>query len=298
MLRSRIAPTPSGFLHSGNAINFTLAWLMVRKENGALRLRIDDLDAPRMNKEYIEDIFRTLEWLGMNWDEGPQGPDEHQRSFSQQLRIPRYNELIEKLGEKAQVFSCACSRKQIHELSTDGQYPGICRDKSLQRDTKDAALRILVPADTIIPVHDLHSGVIDVDLYKENRDFVIRRKDGIPAYHIASLADDVDQQINFIVRGEDLLQSTVSQLYLAQLLQLDAFTRSGFYHHPLIRDEKGDKLSKSAGSASIRSWRERGIKAEEFFLMLSQMLGWKEEATSLNEMLQLARGGHTLFLKN
>lgn len=296
MLRSRIAPTPSGFLHLGNAINFTLAWLLVRKENGTLRLRIDDLDAPRINPEYIDDIFRTLKWLGLDWDEGPQSPDEHQRNFTQQVRIPRYNELIEELKNKSALFACACSRKEIQELSADGQYPGTCREKGLKNDQKDLALRVITPSPTVIPVHDIHAGTITIDLYKENRDFVIRRKDGIPAYHIASLADDADYEINFIVRGADLLQSTASQLYLAQLLHLDPFLQTKFYHHPLVRDNKGEKLSKSAGSTSVKAWRERGAKTEEFFLMLSRMLGWKNEAASANEMLQLAREGSTLYL--
>lgn len=296
MLRSRIAPTPSGFLHTGNAINFTIAWLLVRKENGELRLRIDDLDAPRMTPAFIDDIFRTLEWLGLDWDQGPQTPDEHQRLFSQQSRIPRYNELIEKLVNKEMVFSCVCSRKEIQELSTDGQYPGTCREKGSLNETKDTASRIITPVNTVIEVYDIHAGTKHIDLYKENRDFVIRRKDGIPAYHIASLADDADYGINFIVRGEDLLPSTAAQLYLAELLEMDEFTRNKFYHHPLIKDGKGEKLSKSAGSTSVKAWREGGAKAEEFFIMLSRLLGWKEQAASAHEMLQLARGGNTIFL--
>lgn len=297
MLRSRIAPTPSGYLHIGNAINFVLAWLHARKEKGSLRLRIDDLDAPRVDPGFIDDIFRTLEWLGLDWDEGPQTAGEHYKLFSQQSRIERYNELIGKLRTTGRVFACSCSRKEIQEMSSDGRYPGICRDKGLSCDSHDHALRIMVPSTTSITVHDIYTGDAGVKLYDVMRDFVIRRRDGIPAYHIASLADDEDHNINFIVRGYDLLESTAAQLYLAQLLEMQSFIQTRFYHHPLVKDEKGEKLSKSAGSASLKAWREKGTQTEEFCLMLCRMLGWKEQATSLNEMLELARAGLPLQLQ-
>src|SRR5580704_15637290 len=97
LLRSRIAPTPSGYLHIGNALNFVMTWLWVRKEGGQLRLRIDDSDTTRSKPEFIEDIFRTLDWLGMDWDEGPQTPDEQQRIYSQALRAERYAEVTRTL---------------------------------------------------------------------------------------------------------------------------------------------------------------------------------------------------------
>jgi glutamyl/glutaminyl-tRNA synthetase len=289
-IRSRIAPTPSGFLHIGNGVNFVLTWLLTRSENGIVRLRIDDLDAPRINNEYIEDVFRTLDWLGIDWDEGPQTPAEHLRSFSQQIRINRYTELIEQLEETDTLFRCKCSRKDIQDQTTDGQYPGTCRGKEMPLDD-DTAIRIITPCPCIVHAGDMLAGDIEVDLYRVMRDPVIKRRDGIPAYHIASLADDIDFGINLIVRGADLIPSTAAQLFIAGILNARQFLTTRFYHHPLLYDKLGNKLSKSAGSDSIRFWRERGAKAEEFYSMISRMLKASEEAVSARELLQLFAEG-------
>jgi glutamyl/glutaminyl-tRNA synthetase len=295
MLRSRLAPTPSGFLHTGNGINFVLAWLLVRRSNGILRLRIDDLDAPRIDSEYIEDIFRTLEWLGLDWDEGPQTPDEHQRLFSQQLRIGRYNELIEALKSTGQVFACTCSRKEIQERSSDGQYPGTCLTKKLPLDLTNASLRLITPRPCSIRITDMQAGNTSIDIYDMARHPVIRRRDGIPAYHIASLADDTDHDISLIVRGSDLLSSTAAQLHIAGLLNMKSFKQTTFYHHPLITGDDGQKLSKSAGSTSLKAWRERGAKAEEFYSFFSKALKLPENVISARELLQASWKSLPLF---
>ena len=294
MTRSRIAPTPSGFLHAGNGVNFVLTWLVTRSEKGLLRLRIDDLDAPRIDREYIEDVFRTLEWLDIDWDEGPSGPDEHSRLYSQRFRIPRYNELIGQFKERDVLFMCKCSRKEIQEQSKDGQYPGTCRGKDLLIDA-DTAIRFMIPSPCVVRVNDMRAGTIEIDLYKRMRDPVIRRRDGIPAYHIASIADDIDYGIDLVVRGADLLDSTAVQLYIADAPGTGRFSSTRFYHHPLIHSEDGKKLSKSAGSSSLKSWRERGSKPEAFYLMMSSMLGLTEKASSARELLQLFEAGKIIL---
>jgi len=281
MIRSRIAPTPSGYLHIGNVVNFAITWLWVRQNKGSLRLRIDDLDTQRAKPEYIEDIFNTLKWLGLNWDEGPQSPDEQELKYSQQRRKARYDEWIEKLVETKRVFACTCSRKQLEELQACN-----CRDKNLSLSTPDAALRIYTPVDTIVTIDDINRGKIEVNLNNEMRDFVIRRRDGIAAYQVASLVDDIDFNINTIIRGEDLISSTAAQLYLSGLLNQTVFSETTFYHHPLLKNELGQKLSKSSGSTSIKFWRENGAKPEKFYSLLSDFLGWEEPATSLKEMLE------------
>lgn len=295
MIHARIAPTPSGFLHVGNGMNFILTWLLTRKEDGVLRLRIDDLDAPRINSDYIEDVFRTLEWLGIDWDEGPQTPDEQYKVFSQQLRIERYNELINELKERGHLFTCTCSRKEVQGHSTDGQYPGTCRSKGWPLDMKNTSLRISISSPCIVHINDMLASEVKIDLYSIMRDPVIQRRDRIPAYHMASLADDIDYGIDLIVRGEDLVHSTAAQLYIAGLLDARQFPDARFYHHPLIKDEQGFKLSKSAGSNSLRSWRNRGVRAGEFYLMLSRILKADEEAVSAHELLQLFREGKLIF---
>jgi len=273
VLRSRIAPTPSGFLHEGNACSFLLTAQIVEQARGMLRLRIDDLDAPRARPEYVEDIFETLHWLGIDWDEGPRNAEAHYARYSQQLRIPRYHQYINTLIAEGHVFACACSRKDILAHSRDGLYPGTCRNRHIPPGTPGTALRILTPDPCPVHFRDERQGDVAVDLSQAMRDFIIRRRDGIPAYHIASLADDLDFGINYIVRGADLLHSTAAQLYLASLLGEARFAAVRFLHHPLLTDSAGNKLSKSAGSASVRSLREKGESPEALRRLPAEWIG-------------------------
>lgn len=295
-LRSRIAPTPSGYLHVGNAFNFILTWLMVRRQGGILRLRIDDLDQERVRDEYLEDIFETLEWLGLDWDEGPTSVSSHKEHFSQSLRLPLYEKALQKLEEQGATFACECSRRQIKKASQDGQYPGTCRDKHLPYTKHQSALRIVTPQGKSEHWQDLCLGQVEVELYKEMRDFVLKRKDGWPAYQIASLADDTDHQIQLIVRGEDLLQSTAAQLHLASLLgePFSAFSDAHFYHHHLLLDQKGQKLSKSAGATSLRSWRATQ-SVEDFYRWLSRHWLKNTECHHLQELLSYTKTHSEFF---
>jgi glutamyl-tRNA synthetase len=115
-LRTRIAPTPSGFLHAGNAVNFLITHELARAARGTLLLRIDDLDAERARPEYLDDIFRSLEWLGIDWDEGPTGPEDFLRNWSQRSRIERYSELLLGLRKGGHLYACECSRKAVPGL--------------------------------------------------------------------------------------------------------------------------------------------------------------------------------------
>jgi glutamyl/glutaminyl-tRNA synthetase len=279
-IRSRIAPTPSGYLHIGNALNFACTWLLVRKQGGKLRLRIDDRDTVRSKPEYVEDIFRTLDWMGLDWDEGPQTPDEQERFYSQALRGDRYDEIVQELIKSGKVFACNCSRKTVHH------HVCTCRTKNISLNHPDTALRIVTPTQPVA-VHDLVKGEQFISLENEMKDFVIRRRDGITAYQLFSLTDDVDFDINLIVRGEDLLSSTAAQLYLATLLPPNNFAQTTFYHHSLLHDETGKKLSKSAGSLSLKTMREQGTSAAQLYIALSTMLRLKDKCTSLNQMLSV-----------
>ena len=127
-VRSRIAPTPSGFLHAGNAMNFILTWAITRASGGRLLLRIDDLDKGRYRREYVEDIFAGLEWLGLDYDEGPRSVQELEERWSQHHRLNRYQLLLDQLRADKRLFACICSRKEIRERSKDGRFPGTCRD--------------------------------------------------------------------------------------------------------------------------------------------------------------------------
>ena len=277
-IRSRIAPTPSGYLHIGNALNFMLTWLWVRKQNGVLRLRIDDRDVYRTRPGYLDDIFSTLQWLGIDWDEGPQTVAQQQSSFSQSLRDERYYELINNLILTGKVFACSCSRSQL----VRGQCN--CVDRAINPYTPDTALRVNT-AGQIISFNDEKTGPVQVDLNRDMGDFVIRRRDGIPAYQIVSLADDVDFDINLVIRGQDLYASTAAQLYLASLLHLPQFAQTKFHHHRLITDRYGNKLSKSAGSMSIQTMRQQGLKPLHVYRQLCQVMGWQQSYATLQHML-------------
>lgn len=252
--RFRLAPTPSGFLHVGNAVNFTLNWLAARLHPGArVLLRIDDLDAERKRPEYVQDIFDTLNWLGLDWDEGPRDPDDFEKNWSQHLRLPRYFKALEELRAGGHLFACAKSRRELEPFQ--GKYPPEFRDQGLSLDDPDVAWRIRTPEGFPLP------------------DFIVRRRDGIPAYQLASVSDDLYFGITHVVRGADLQDSTMAQLFLAECLNRPDFARVQFLHHPLLTDEAGEKLSKSAGASALRQWRVEGRSPEGVFKQAAAWLG-------------------------
>lgn len=261
-IHTRIAPTPSGFLHLGNAFNFLLTEAIAHQNGGILRLRIDDLDSPRVRTEYLNDIFESLSWLGIQPDKGPQNISEQSTLFSQSLRLKIYQEGLQKLIDTGLVFACICSRKTISSTSEDGQYSGECLHKKIPLDQPDVTWRIQTPKDWVCRFDDAILGPVQIRLWDCQRHFTIRRRDGLPAYQLVSLLDDVAFGTNTIVRGEDLLSSTVAQLYLATLIGIDTFQEARFYHHPLLKDARGQKLSKSADSDSLKAIREKNIAPE------------------------------------
>lgn len=277
---SRIAPTPSGYLHTGNAFNFILSWLITRKLGGSLRLRIDDLDAPRMRQEYLEDVFESLEWLGLDWDEGPHHSAEHLKFFSQQQRVNIYFSILDELKRKADCLYCNCSRSGNDLCS--------CNQKALAWVPGQTALKIKTPNDGGITFFDSsEKKVVNVDLNTEMKDFVILRKDGIPSYQVVSLADDLEYGVNLVVRGRDLLPSTAAQLFLAGKIGRNEFAATRFYHHTLQMDSLGQKLSKSAGSYSLKSLRQQGVPVEEIYRQFAMWRGWKSEPQTLSDMLHI-----------
>lgn len=240
--RTRIAPTPSGFLHSGNKFSFQLTAQLAKEIGADILLRIDDLDAARKRSEYVNNVFETLHQMEINWQLGPQTPDEFESQWSQHLRIDVYTAVLnELLQQPKRVYACACSRRDL--ASTNGLCH--CKRKNLPLELPDVAWRVNVEPDTLISFKDIHRGDVTIDLAKATGDFVVRRRDGIPAYQVASLADDIHFGITHIVRGEDLLASTAAQLFLARILNYTAFLECSFLHHTLITDELGEKLSKS-----------------------------------------------------
>lgn len=252
--RLRLAPTPSGFLHAGNALNFVLTWLAARAHSGArILLRIDDLDADRKRPEYVRDVFDTLDWLGLDWDEGPCDPGDFEQNWSQHRRLPRYVNTLNELRAGGWLFACGKSRRELEPFQ--GKYPPEFRNQGLSLDLPDVAWRIRTPEGFPLP------------------DFVVRRRDGIPAYQIGSLTDDQYFRITHIIRGADLLDSTQAQLFLAECLDWQAFAQIRFLHHPLLTDSNGEKLSKSAGATALQVRRSAGHSPASIFKETAALIG-------------------------
>ena len=254
---SRLAPTPSGYLHFGNAFNFLLTYLLVNFHDGVLHLRIDDLDGSRVDRASVEDIFIQLEWLGIDYHFGPSGPDDLYSRFSQQLRKDSYFNAIEVLQKAGHLFACECSRSKIRNSSASKIYPGTCRNKKLNFMKQNQTWRVIVPEKTFVFYKNLTNNKEKIDLSTGIGDFVIRRRDGLPAYQIASLMDDIEMGVNLIVRGADLISSTGAQLLLAKCLNDPFFPAAHFVHHMLIKNESGKKLSKSSGNHSLKFLRNK-----------------------------------------
>lgn len=282
-IRSRIAPTPSGYLHIGNAVNFLRIWLLVRTAGGSLRLRIDDADNERARPEFVNDIFSQLDWLGLSWDEGPSGPDDFVKNHSQVHRIDRYREFLRQLAATNHLFSCSCSRKQIQQQSAYGLYPGTCRDRRALGSC--AAIRIHVPTGSVFTIDNE-----PIPLCRAMGDFLVWRRNGLPTYQLASLVDDLDYGTTHIVRGRDLMESTAAQLFLASRFSDSAFAQTVFVHHPLITCETGRKLSKSHRDLSLHAMRMAGINPTEIYRLAAHHLGIKPQGIrNLDDLLAAYR---------
>ena len=253
MARSRYAPTPSGYLHAGNLANFERVRHWMNELQGEVLLRIDDMDGPRARPDYIEHIFLDLEKVGLTWDLGPRTPEEHHAIFSQRLRLAEYKQALLNWGGSGLLYLCSCSRKEKvcecrNTLLTKEDLPEAIQVLEAGAAQRKYALKLKVEDSVEVVWSDKEQGLVCLDLQLELGDFVIWRKDGIPAYQWVSLLEDSWQSITHIVRGEDLLTSTAAQLYLSKLCGLE-FRKVQFWHHELLCDEQGRKLSKSVQSS-------------------------------------------------
>lgn len=273
-IRTRLAPTPSGLLHPGNGLSFLTTWCLARAAGSAVFLRIDDLDKDRRRRVFLEDTFRTLDWLGIDYDEGPAGVEDFLQHYSQHHRLDLYREALEQLRRAGALYACTCSRRQIQERSDTGLYPQTCRDKGLAFEAPGAAWRVRLPENLEVSFREWgRSRPVSIRLADFMGDFVVRQKNKMPAYQIASLVDDLHYQVDFIVRGEDLKISTAAQTHLADLLGANAFRAVTFFHHPLLTGEDGAKLSKSKGAGSLQAWREAGRSPRELLPVVRRWLG-------------------------
>lgn len=274
--KTRIAPTPSGYLHLGNALSFLLTAALARKTGAQILLRIDDLDGDRTRPEYVQDIFDTLCFLQIGWHEGPRNPEELTARFSQLHRLALYRRALQQLREEGHVFACTCSRAGILRASPDGTYPGTCRHKGIPLDTPGVCWRLHTEPELPLKANHPDGSVTTAVLPESMHYFVVRKKDGMPAYQLTSVVDDLHFNVDLVVRGADLWPSTLAQLCLASLLRQPRFGEASFYHHPLLKDTNGLKLSKSAGAPSIRHLRHNGGGLSDLYELIIQVHDMEE----------------------
>jgi glutamyl-tRNA synthetase len=223
--RTRFAPTPSGYLHLGNAVHLLLVKKLAEREDWQIALRIDDGDAARTRPEYVDDIFGLLDWLDVDWVAGPRTAHDLAHSWTQTHRYDKYQLALVALQQSsAPVYVCACSRTQWAAHVGPGCPQG-CTNLSLH--TNETTLRMVIDDET---------------------DVVLWRRDGIAAYHLASVVDDDYLGVTHVVRGEDLRESTRIQRHISQWLPQSRFATVQVLHHRLLEDGEGRKLSKSAGA--------------------------------------------------
>lgn len=282
--KTRLAPTPSGFLHLGNVLSFAITVALAQENGAKILLRIDDLDQARADKKYIQDIFDTLEFLEIPWDEGPRDIKEFESAYSQLYRLDMYNEALKKLSDNGLVFACTCSRKQVNE-----NHSCECLSKNIPLNTRDASWRLIIRDNTELEAKNYTDEIIHASLPAEMQNFVVKKKDGFPSYQLASVMDDLFYGIDLVVRGEDLWPSTLAQHELASVLGQNDFTDITFYHHPLLTELSGKKLSKSAGATSVRHLRESGYKPGNIYSLIAEMLGIHETIADWQQLAGMVK---------
>jgi glutamyl/glutaminyl-tRNA synthetase len=268
--RGRIAPSPTGLLHVGHACTFWTAYQRALEHHGTLVFRDEDLDPHRSKPEFAEAMLADLRWLGIRWQEGPDisGPFA---PYRQSARRDFYLEAWRKLRDSGAIYPCTCSRKDLalaasapNDADDEPMYKGRCRSKISEAanhaEPAGVNWRFRVPDGETIRFHDQNLGVQSYSVGQDFGDFVIWRRDDVPAYQLAAVVDDAAMQITEVVRGADLLKSTARQLLLIRALGLPAPT---YFHCDLVRDETGARLAKRHDSLSLRALRELGRSPQQ-----------------------------------
>jgi glutamyl-tRNA synthetase len=267
--RGRIAPSPTGYLHLGHARTFLIAAERATQAGGALVCRNEDLDLERCRPEFVCAMFEDLRWLGIDWQEGPDCGGPH-LPYSQSERREIYLAAWKNLRDDGFIYPCTCSRKELaqaasapNDLDDEPVYPGKCRGRDDARSFETPAgvnWRFRVPDGEEVAFQDLHLGPQRYVAGRDFGDFVVWRRDDVPAYQLAVVTDDHAMRITEVVRGADLLKSTARQLLLYRALGVNP---PQFFHCDLVRDEAGVRLAKRHDALSIRRLRESGLSAEE-----------------------------------
>ncbi|HOJ30570.1 MAG TPA: glutamate--tRNA ligase [bacterium] len=295
MIRVRFAPSPTGFLHIGNARTALFNYLFARKNNGRFILRIEDTDTERSKQEFEESIIEDLKWLGLTWDEGPDcggsfGP------YRQTERLHLYREYANKLLSEGKAYRCWCTKEEIENRVMPGSpdraagYDNYCRNltesqiKEFQTQGRKPVLRFKVPHKEIV-VNDIIRGIVKFEPGSLN-DFIIMKSNDIPTFHFAVVIDDLHMQITHVVRGEDHLSNTPKHILIFEAL---GHTIPMFAHMSMTLGPDRTRLSKRHGATSVRQYREKGFLSDAMFNYLA-LLGWSsknnQEIFSRQELIQ------------
>jgi glutamyl-tRNA synthetase len=279
-IRTRFAPSPTGYLHIGGARTALFNWLFARHNRGKFVLRVEDTDVARSTPESIAAIIDGMKWLGLEWDEGP--------SF-QSKRFDVYREHTQRLLKKGAAYRCWCTPEELGERRkaalAEGRtpmYDGRCRERG-EAPEGPYAIRFKVPPG-VTPFHDIVKGDISFD-HKEIEDFVILRSDGTPTYNLCVVVDDATMEINYVIRGDDHITNTPKQILLYEAL---GYPAPGFAHLPMILGPDRTRLSKRHGATSVMAYRDMGYLPHALVNYLAR-LGWSygdQEIFSLDELIE------------
>jgi glutamyl-tRNA synthetase len=273
--RTRLAPSPTGALHLGNARTFLVNWALARQHGWRIVLRIDDLDGPRVKQGADRQAIELLRWLGIDWDEGP---------YYQTAALADYRAALRQLAERGLIYPCNCTRSEIEAASMSApnggehelRYPGLCRPRdmnpvTLERlDHAKLAWRLSVP-DGEYWVQDEFAGAYRCNVQADVGDFLVATKQGTASYQLAVVIDDAKQQINRVVRGDDLLPSTPRQQQLYEALRLGPPPR--YWHLPLVVGSDGRRLAKRHGDSRLIHYRQAGVPATRVVGLLAEWCG-------------------------
>jgi glutamyl-tRNA synthetase len=269
---TRLAPSPTGLLHVGHARSFIAAWLLARSRGGRVVLRIEDLDRGRCRQEFTDAAFADLEWLGLDWD-GPVLVQSHDEE--------PYRAAAARLVASGHAFPCVCSRRELREAvdaphaGGDVRYPGTCRERFASvaeaelQSASPAGIRLRVP-DGGLYASDALLGELCASPQRECGDFLLVRRDGAIAYQLAVVVDDARQAVDFVVRGDDLVPSTLRQALVQHALSLPHPT---WLHLPLVHASNGERLSKRDGAIALRELAAAGVRPERVVSAAARSLG-------------------------
>ncbi|WP_131794812.1 glutamate--tRNA ligase [Fluoribacter gormanii] len=281
-VRTRFAPSPTGFLHVGGVRTALFSWLYAKRHQGEFILRIEDTDQERSTKESVQAILDGMAWLGMDYTEGP---------YYQTERYERYNQVAQQFLDEGKAYRCECSKERLEALRTEQlaakekpRYDGHCRDKNLPSSDKPFVIRFKNPGQGTVSFHDEVYGEIHV-ANSELDDLILVRSDGHPTYNFAVVIDDIDMNITHVIRGDDHINNTPRQINLFKALNASVPV---FAHLPMILGEDGKRLSKRHGAVSVLQFKELGVLPHALLNYLVR-LGWSygdQEIFSINEMIE------------